>query len=344
MKHKNKFLVAIAGFLFILTGCNKEPKVDLTANYKDITVVYGLLDVNDTAHYIRISKAFLGTGNLYAYAGIKDSIYYPDILTVTVEEYDGNSLKNTYPLQRVINEIPKDSGLFYYNENILYKFTAPLNSSRKYKLKIKNNQTGKEVTGETELVRNTSVNRPSPVQQISFFNNTGLAYDFKTEISTGNKANTIEALITFEFWEHTAADSTLKSITFSLGTKTASSDNGGNNLTFELNGNTFIENLKSRLSNDPSIIKRTFKSDKLNVTTQEKYEVFFTYYAADKFLTTYIEVNKPANGIIQEKPDYTNINNGIGIFASRNTTKTLGNMMQKDTKTKIKQDPSLKFQ
>tara|TARA_Y100000589_G_scaffold246893_1_gene234762 strand:+ start:81992 stop:83113 length:1122 start_codon:yes stop_codon:yes gene_type:complete len=344
MKYKNILLAAFTGILFVLTSCNKEPQVDLTAEWKDITVIYGLMDINDTAHYVRISKAFLGTGNLYSYAGIKDSIYYPDILTVTIEEYDGSTLKNTYPLQRVVNEIPKDSGLFYSDENILYKFTAPLNSSRTYKLKVKNGETGKEVTGETEIVRNPTINRPSPVQQISFFNNTGLPYDFKSEIVTGNKANRVQAVIKFEFWEHTATDSTLKSISFSIGTQTASSDNGGNTMTFVLNGNTFLENLKSMLSDDPSIIKRTFKSDKLNITTQEKYEVFFTYYSADKFLTTYIDVNKPANGIIQEKPDYTNITNGIGIFASRNTKETAGNMLQKDTKEKIKQDASLKFQ
>ena len=344
MKKINIVLTSVFALALILSGCNKEPQVDLTAEWKDITVVYGLMDINDTAHYVRISKAFLGSGNLYDYAAIKDSIYYPDILTVTIEEYDGSTLKNTYPLQRVINEIPKDSGLFYSDENILYKFTAPLNSSRTYKLKIKNGETGKEVTGETEIVRNTIINRPSPVQQISFFNNSGLPYDFKTEISTGNKANRVQTIIEFEFWEHTATDSTLKKISFSMGTQTASSDNGGNTLTYVLNGNTFLENLKSMLSDDPSIIKRTFKSDKNNITTQEKYEIFFTYYAADKFLTTYIDVNKPANGLIQEKPDYTNIENGIGIFASRNTTRTAGNMLQKDTKDKIKQEASLKFQ
>ncbi len=346
MKTILQSFIVLTAFILFFASCNKEPQVDLTAEWKDITVVYGLLDLNDQGdtHYVRISKAFLGTGNLYDYAAIKDSIYYDDILDVTIQAYDRSTLKSTYTLQRVVNEIPKDNGLFYSNDNILYKFIAPLNTNYTYKLKIKNRETGKEVYGETDLVRNTTVNRPSPVQQISLFNNTGLPYDFKTEITTGNKANRVQTLITFEFWEHTTTDSTLKSVSFSLGTKDAGSDNGGSNLTFTLNGNTFLENLKSMLSDDPSIVKRTFKSDKLNIPTKKKYEVFFTYYAADKFLSTYIDVNKPANGIIQEKPDYTNIENGIGVFASRNTTVTNGNMLQKDTKTKIKQEPSLKFQ
>ncbi len=34
-------------------------------------------------------------------------------------------------------------------------------------------------------------------------------------------------------------------------------------------------------------------------------------------LSTFIDVNKPSTSIVQEKPEYTNINNGLGIFSSR---------------------------
>ena len=36
-------------------------------------------------------------------------------------------------------------------------------------------------------------------------------------------------------------------------------------------------------------------------------------------LETYINVNKPITGIVQERPHFTNINNGIGLFSSRFT-------------------------
>jgi hypothetical protein len=38
--------------------------------------------------------------------------------------------------------------------------------------------------------------------------------------------------------------------------------------------------------------------------------------AADE-LNTFINVNRPSTGIIQEKPEYTNIQNGLGIFSAR---------------------------
>ena len=36
-------------------------------------------------------------------------------------------------------------------------------------------------------------------------------------------------------------------------------------------------------------------------------------------LETYIDVNKPITGIVQERPHFSNINNGIGLFSSRFT-------------------------
>ena len=36
-------------------------------------------------------------------------------------------------------------------------------------------------------------------------------------------------------------------------------------------------------------------------------------------LNTYIRVNEPLTGIAQQRPQFTNINNGIGIFSSRYT-------------------------
>ena len=43
-------------------------------------------------------------------------------------------------------------------------------------------------------------------------------------------------------------------------------------------------------------------------------------YKTDE-LSTYIDLNRPSNSIIQERPAYTNISNGIGIFSCRHTKK-----------------------
>jgi hypothetical protein len=46
-----------------------------------------------------------------------------------------------------------------------------------------------------------------------------------------------------------------------------------------------------------------------------KMEYIFTVAADD--LNTYMEVTEPSFTIVQEKPPFTNVTNGIGIFSSR---------------------------
>jgi hypothetical protein len=53
----------------------------------------------------------------------------------------------------------------------------------------------------------------------------------------------------------------------------------------------------------------------LDSRVPDKIELFFSV-AGDEF-NTYMEVNAPTSSIIQERPEYTNIENGIGIFSCR---------------------------
>lgn len=43
----------------------------------------------------------------------------------------------------------------------------------------------------------------------------------------------------------------------------------------------------------------------------------FTVLAGDEDLHTFINVNQPATGIVSERPDFSNIEGGYGLFASR---------------------------
>jgi hypothetical protein len=52
--------------------------------------------------------------------------------------------------------------------------------------------------------------------------------------------------------------------------------------------------------------------------------VDFVLTIANEELSTYLEVNAPVTGVIQERPAYTNINGGIGLFAARATQGVYG--------------------
>ncbi|MEY4125105.1 MAG: hypothetical protein RL770_1686, partial [Pseudomonadota bacterium] len=68
-------------------ACTTE--VELNAPYKSTTVVFGLLDPKLDTQYIKINKTFLGDGNNYDFALIRDSSEYKweEFAALKIEEY-----------------------------------------------------------------------------------------------------------------------------------------------------------------------------------------------------------------------------------------------------------------
>jgi len=67
----------------------------------------------------------------------------------------------------------------------------------------------------------------------------------------------------------------------------------------------FFTNLSSVMSQDINMERKLVDFD-------------LTFYGISDDFNTYLSVNKPSIGIVQKKPEFTNIENGIGLFASRN--------------------------
>ena len=79
-----KKLLSIAALGSILMFSSCETDIDVNADYQDITVVYGLVNPNDTNHYIKINKAFLGEGSALDLAADANNFnyecYYQNVL------------------------------------------------------------------------------------------------------------------------------------------------------------------------------------------------------------------------------------------------------------------------
>ena len=76
-KYKQLFMkkfIALFITITFLTGCSND--FDLTENWQDITVAYGLLDQSQPVQYIRVEKAFLDPStSALTIAQISDSLY-----------------------------------------------------------------------------------------------------------------------------------------------------------------------------------------------------------------------------------------------------------------------------
>ena len=121
MKKTCLSILSLLSFVLLFNACSTD--VDLYADYKDITVVYGLLDSDKDTNYVKINKAFLGPGNALEIALIADSCNYPYKLDAKINEYRASVGSNDYQKTRTlqldtITIHNKDQEGFFYSNDV----------------------------------------------------------------------------------------------------------------------------------------------------------------------------------------------------------------------------------
>lgn len=292
-------IVCIGYAAFAFTGCKNDLK--LLAPYKDITVVYGLLDQGDTTHYIRINKAYEGPGNALTMAAQYDSINYP-IGTLTVQLQDINSGKMS-TLGTTMN-LPVSPGIFSYPNQVEYFTKDTLNVNDQYKLIITNNKSGKVVTGSTYLLPDLAVtpfNQGGTTFPVSWYK----AYPTTVSWTSIPNGDIYQMTVRFYYSDINGATTTHVYADWVFATVSVTDNTGGDELSYSYNGSAFLQFLKSVIpANGDSKI-----CDSLHV-------IFST---GSQDFCTYSNLSQPSLGINQDKPFYTDLSNGIGIFSSRHT-------------------------
>src|SRR5688500_9231097 len=104
---------------FLLFSCEQD--FDVTADYQEIPVVYGLLNQQDIPpnnyHYIRIQKGYLIEGNALVAAGVADSVYYSDSISVQMKTLPTGATYNLVKVNGDLLGLPKESGTFANSPN-----------------------------------------------------------------------------------------------------------------------------------------------------------------------------------------------------------------------------------
>ena len=94
--------IIIAAAMLLLTSC--EVEFSPNAEWKEIPVVYCLLDQDDDTTWARVERCYLGEGSIYSYSGNTDSINYPagSIEVQLVKLYNGEEqayIEDNYDLE-----------------------------------------------------------------------------------------------------------------------------------------------------------------------------------------------------------------------------------------------------
>ncbi|MEZ5196452.1 MAG: hypothetical protein R2764_08645 [Bacteroidales bacterium] len=339
---KIRSLLLICGIIVIFNSC--ETDFDTIADWEDITVVYCLLNQKDSIHYLKVNKAFLGEGNALVYAQEQDSISYPYSLDAWIEEWtaEGDSLRVAFQFDTT-SAFQKEPGMFYYPDQILYKggpdnwykikyiIQPPndtvgfekiwFNEDHIFKLKIRNPNTGKIIWSETILVNDFRITEPSTSGQFIKFVENPLyprTFEWKRAPNDEDGRFRYELNVEFNFREYKNNGDSLDR-TLPLTSAVAYPSSGTDLISVSYWDYSFYSTCNSEIPySDPAVEQTIVKRKSLNINT-------IVGVAAEEF-NLYMQVYEPSTSIVQEKPPYTNVENGIGLFSSRyknNTTKLL---------------------
>lgn len=159
----------------VFSSCSKD--FDSNASYKDVTVVYGILNADEPVNYIKIYKGYLTSGDAYDAAQEFDSLYYFDKIDVVLEEYVSGRKMNEWHLDTT-TQIPRVPGDFT-SKQLLYKVENPLRKDASYTLRITNKETGRVITSQTNIVGDFRITQPA-TEALNIFNATSNPFGFST--------------------------------------------------------------------------------------------------------------------------------------------------------------------
>lgn len=297
--------------LLTISFVSCETDIEVNAEPTDITVVYGLIDPLDTVHYVKINKAFLGEGNANDLAADASNYDYDENELNVIVRGDNKS----YSLTRVTDEFVKEDGVFDSKTNVLYKFTEPnINKNEIYHIEIDNVKLNKQITAKTDIVGYIGVDSPKESNNFIFWSgtaSTGNDVQQTVSVTAGESIGRVQAFLIFNYIEYYTTASGIapveKKVYMNLGEKTTAGASAGK-LNFLVKGNSFFSNLSANVP-DPSTIA--------NFSHREMAGLSIELSVAGNDLSTYMEAKAPSTTVNQNKPSFTNITNGIGIFSSR---------------------------
>ncbi len=308
----------IIGAAATLWGCSTD--LDINAPYKDITVVYGLLNTRDSVQYVKINKAYLGEGDAYVFAQIPDSNEW------------GNSI-NLAKVHRVVNGVRQASfdlrdtlitnrepGDFYSPEQTVFKFedtfretvlqngqpvTLYLDEDADYELELE--VKGQPVSSTTSIVNDFSFQAADQSLTIPVNLMNGSNYSsFELNWNSNRDGKRYVAEYRFNYKEVRGSDTTeLLTITQRLGTQVSTSSTTNQPMAATVEGLQFFNTLINVIPDDPTVSKRIFLG------------LDFVVSVANDEFHTYLTLTEPVSGIIEDRPTYSNVTNGYGIFGSR---------------------------
>ncbi len=328
---KIKLLGFLAGLLLLTTQYSCSNEVEVIGIWKDIPVVYGVIDATQDTNYIRIERAYLPPNkSALLVAKNPDSIYF-DPADIEVKMYRIAGLDTTpwiTPLVRVdlaTEGITRDSGIFANSPAYAYRLIG--HTYGKYHLVIHNKKTNHTFEATTEGVNS---NQFYMIMSPTYYPNSrplawvrmkGGEYQFQPylfQVTPNNFASIYDIGVKFYYKEY-QIDGSGAVVPGSMQSKVLDwkaykSYIPESRFTLTITGEAFFNALKSNLS-DLSNSSTRRCGGYVEIYIDGASQSFADYISA-------LNANKGNVGGLYPAEPYSNITGGYGVFAS--STRLLG--------------------
>jgi hypothetical protein len=289
--------------LVLLPSCTTD--FELEAPGEPITVLYGVLSLQDTAHYVRVERAFKAAGaDATALAQDPDNLYFEDASVFLEKVISGTR----FELQRVDGAqegYPREEGPFAQTPNYLYKVDADvidLDAEEEVRIIVERPDLDQPATAETVVVSPLAVRENSP------FNPVNMGYDRMVTYAWGYGpgAAIFDVRLLIE-WEEELSPGVFQpaQAEWILEQSLRPEEEEGR-ASIRIPGIQFYQFLAQELENAPAIRRRFIGLTLLVSAGGEEIARAQDIAQANVGLTS-----------AQIVPDYSNVEGGQGVFTSR---------------------------
>lgn len=308
-----KFFLPVTALLLLFSFSSCSTDFQLEADWEDIPVVYAFLSIQDTAHYIRVEKAFLEPGgDARAIAQIADSLYYDeDQISVRIEK---TGTGQSYLLERVNGDAegyPREAGVFAAAPNYLYKIRAEeidLEGGERIRLVIDRGEDLDEVTAVTDMMGVVLPRNTSPGSPITFWPYIG-NLNFSWSVADNDPSRIFDLRLFIHYLEVNPAapdQPERKTLEWVVDREILRGSLSQDRFTVEVRGESFYKFIGDAI--EPTVTReRIFEGFDIQVAS------------AGQELVDLNRVMDANTGITSSQaiPVYTNLSEGRGIFTSR---------------------------
>ncbi len=286
-----------------MSACSTD--FDLEAPGEPVTVLFGVLSLQDTAHYVRVERAFKASGgDATALAQDPDNLYFEDA-TVFLEKVVSGT---RYELRRVDGAqegYPRVPGPFAQAPNYLYKIHAEdidLDPEEAVRVLVERPGPDQPAIAQTIMVSPLEVRENAPSNPVNMGYDRMVTYAW----GYGSGAAIFDVRLLIE-WEEEVSSGVYepKQTEWVLESGLRPEDNAGR-ASIRVPGIRFYEFMAQELENAPSVRRRFIGLTLLVAAGGEEIAQAQDIAQANVGLTS-----------AQIVPEFSNVEGGQGVFTSR---------------------------